>query len=239
MSPRARYPKEGARGVLNPSVETFLQERPDIHLGKADFLAERSHHARVFGLQAIPAAQQAPIGDIEFTCIRGPAGTIPIRVLYPKSGETARQQGEAAALIYFHGGGYTVGSVDEFENGLRILAEEAGVQIYAPDYRLSPEWKWPTQLDEFDAVYHWLRHIGGKPRGVNPERICGGGDSVGGTMAASVSIRRRDDGDFPLKAQFLYYPVPRIPFDTKASIENNSGFYVECRCHTPSQIIRR
>ncbi|KAI5291028.1 hypothetical protein KEM54_006621 [Ascosphaera aggregata] len=228
MSARSRYPAEGHRGTLNESVESFLQERPDIHLGRADFLAERSHHARVFGLQAIPAAQQAPIGDLEFTAIRGPAGTIPIRVLYPKSGEAARDKGEAAALIYFHGGGYTVGSVDEFENGLRILAEAAGVQIYAADYRLSPEWKWPTQLGEFDAVFHWLQNIGGPPRGVHPDRICGGGDSVGGNMAASVSIRRKDEGNTPLKAQFLYYPVPRIPFDTKASVENNSGYYVEC-----------
>jgi acetyl esterase/lipase len=51
---------------------------------------------------------------VEFTAIRGPHGTIPIRVFYPKSGEEKRKAGDAAALIYFHGGGYTVGTVDEF-----------------------------------------------------------------------------------------------------------------------------
>ncbi|KAI5302172.1 hypothetical protein KEM56_000961 [Ascosphaera pollenicola] len=226
MSPR-KYPAEGTRGTLDRSVETFLRDMPDIHLGDTDFLSERSHHARVLGIQAIPAAQQQLISDIEFTAIRGPAGTIPIRVLYPKSGKAAREKGEAAALIYCHGGGYTVGSVDEFENGLRTLAEDAGVQVYAADYRLSPEWKWPTQLDELDAVIHWLRHIGGPPRGVHPERIIGAGDDVGGNMVACVSLRRKDRGEFPLKALVLYYPIPLVPFSTKASVENNTGYYVE------------
>jgi acetyl esterase/lipase len=103
-------------------------------------------------------------------------------VFYPASGEDERKNGEAGALIYFHGGGYTVGSVDEFENGLRLLAEEAGVlvsmkyccvhsvclsislypldghyayhthQAYGIDYRLAPEFKFPTQLDEVSRI---------------------------------------------------------------------------------------
>jgi acetyl esterase/lipase len=52
-----------------------------------------------------------------------------VRVLYLRSGEERRRKGEAGALIYFHGGGYTVGSVDEFENGLRYLAEQSGCQV--------------------------------------------------------------------------------------------------------------
>ncbi|KAI5282790.1 hypothetical protein KEM52_003597, partial [Ascosphaera acerosa] len=145
--PHRRYPAVGPRGTLRRSLESFLHAQPDLRLGRADFVVERGHHARALGVQAVPAAQQAPIGEIEFTAIRGPAGTIPIRVLYPRSGQGRRGRGAAAALVYFHGGGWTVGSVDEFENGLRILAEEAGVQVYAADYRLAPEWRFPTQLD--------------------------------------------------------------------------------------------
>ena len=55
-------------------------------------------------------------------------------------------------MIYFHGGGYTVGTVDEFENGCRLLAEESSVQVYAVEYRLAPEWQFPTQLDEYQTV---------------------------------------------------------------------------------------
>ncbi|KAI5309919.1 hypothetical protein KEM55_002128 [Ascosphaera atra] len=221
------YPKTGSRGQLDAGVQKFLEDHPEIHLGAANFLEERSLHAQVFGLHALPAAQQATIGSIEFAMIRGPAGTIPIRVLYPESGREKQKAGESAALVYFHGGGYSVGSADEFENPLRILAEESGVQVYAVDYRLSPEWKFPTQLDEYDAVIHWLRGDGGKARGVHPDKILGGGDSAGGNITAGLSIRRRDEGRHPVKAQILLYPLARVPVDTEASVENNTGYYLE------------
>jgi acetyl esterase/lipase len=85
--------------------------------------------SRSLGYYSIPADKQHPIVEVEFTALRGPHGTIPIRVLYWKSGEDKRKRGQAGALIYFHGGRYTVGSVDEFENGLRLVAEESGVQV--------------------------------------------------------------------------------------------------------------
>lgn len=90
-------------------------------------------------------------------------------------------------MIYFHGGGYTVGTVDEFENGLRIVAEESRCQVYAVEYRLAPEWRFPTQLDEYIAVAEWLHGEGGKERGVSSDKVMGGGDSAGGNMTAAVS----------------------------------------------------
>jgi acetyl esterase/lipase len=113
----------------------------------------------------------------------------PIRVLYPKSGEERRKDGDAGALIYFHGGGYTVGTVDEFENGLRIVVDESGVQVYAVEYSLAPERRFPTQLDEYVAVVEWVQGKGGEARGVSSRRAMGGGDSVGGNMTAAVSLR--------------------------------------------------
>jgi acetyl esterase/lipase len=150
-------------------------------------------------------------------------------VFYPKSGQGKKDAGEAAALIYFHGGGYTVGTVDEFENGLRILAEESGCQVYAVEYRLAPEWRFPTQLDEYVTVTQWLQGEGGKASGVHPDRVMGGGDSAGGNMTAAVSLRLRDEGKKPLAAQLLLYPEARLPFDTPAASENNSGLYLECK----------
>jgi acetyl esterase/lipase len=124
--------------------------------------------------------------------------------------------------------GYTVGSVDEFENGLRLLAEASSVQIYGIDYRLAPEFKFPTQLDEYSAIIDWLQSSGGAARGVHPDRVCGGGDSAGGNMTAAISLRRSDEGKKPLAAQILLYPEARLPFDTPAATENNSGYYLEC-----------
>ncbi|TVY87089.1 hypothetical protein LAWI1_G007137 [Lachnellula willkommii] len=118
-------PTVGSRSTLDPGIEAFFSKNPDLHLGgEGCFTAERSHHTRVFGFHALPTSQI----QRQITAFRGPHGTIPIRVLYPKPGEEKRKSGDAGGLIYFHGGGYTVGTVDEFENGLRIVAEESGVQ---------------------------------------------------------------------------------------------------------------
>ncbi|MCJ1382056.1 hypothetical protein MMC17_005168 [Xylographa soralifera] len=222
-------PKTGSRSILDSEVRSFLADHPDLHLGGAgDFTAERSHHTRVFGFHSLDDSKQAPIHQVEFTAIRGPYGTISIRVLYPASGQEKTRAGEAAALVYFHGGGYTVGTVDEFENGLRIVAEKSGVQVYAVEYKLAPEWRFPTQLDEYSCVVEWLQNEGGRARGVHPDRVCGGGDSAGGNMTTALSLRFKDEGKKPLKAQILLYPEARIPFDTPAASENNSGYYLEC-----------
>lgn len=98
--------------------------------GDEDFHAERRKHLEVFGFQNVPDDKQHSISDVEFTALRGPHGTIPIRVFYPTSREEKRKHGQAGALLYFHSGGYTVGSVDEFKNGLRLLAEKSGVQVW-------------------------------------------------------------------------------------------------------------
>ncbi|KAL3477182.1 Alpha/Beta hydrolase protein [Aspergillus californicus] len=225
--PQRQIPSTGSRGQLNDSISSFLQQFPDLHLGgQEDFHDERRKHLNAFGIHSLPSDRVHPIHDVEFTAIRGPHGTIPIRVLYPSSGEAYRASNKAAGLIYFHGGGYTIGSVDEFENGLRLLAEASGVQIYAVEYRLSPEFRFPVQLDEYDAVIDALQGETGKARGV--QTVLGGGDSAGGNMTAAIALRRKDDGKKPLDALVLLYPEARVPFDTPAAVENNSGYYLEC-----------
>ncbi|KAK4501220.1 hypothetical protein PRZ48_007027 [Zasmidium cellare] len=223
----SKIPTTGTRTSLDQSVAAFLQKFPDLHLGgRGDFHDERAHHLKVFGIHNVPKDKINPIHEVEHTAVSGPYGTIPIRVLYPSSGQQHREKKTAGALIYFHGGGYTVGSVDEFENGLRLLAEESGVQVYAVEYRLAPEHSYPVQLDEYDAVIDALQGDFGKARGV--QHVLGGGDSAGGNMTAAITLRRKDNNKKPLAAQILFYPEARVPFDTPAAVENNTGYYLEC-----------
>ena len=225
-----RIPTVGPRARdLHYSIRDFLSAHPLLELGGQEhFTVERRRHQEVFGLHALPKDKIHPIDDVEFTAIRGPHGTIPIRVLYPASGKDSRNKGRAGALIYFHGGGYTVGSVDEFENGLRLVAEESGCQVYVVEYRLAPEFKYPVQLDEYSAVIDWVQGEGGRTRGVHPDKVLGGGDSAGGNMTAAICLRRMDEGRKPLAGQVLLYPEARLPFDTPAATENNSSLYLEC-----------
>lgn len=228
MVAKQNIPTVGDRTTLSPEIKAFLDHHPKMHLGgQEDFHEERKHHHEVFGIHNLPKDAIHPIHEIEFTAIRGPHGTIPIRVFYPKAAPRKRG-GNSAALIYFHGGGYTVGSVDEFENGLRLLAEESGAQMYGIDYSLAPESRFPTQLDEYSALIDALQGEFGAERGVSPKLVFGGGDSAGGNMTAAISLRRRDEKKSNIAGQILLYPEARLPFGTKASEENNTGYYLEC-----------
>ncbi|KAL7619561.1 hypothetical protein AAE478_010102 [Parahypoxylon ruwenzoriense] len=227
--PEQDIPTRGTRTTLAPSVKCFLEQHPQLRLGgDEDFHAERRRHLEVFGIHALAPAGLMPasIGRVHFDGVRGRHGTIPVRMFYPRR---FAEKGKLPALIYFHGGGYTVGSVDEFENGLRILAEGADVITIGVEYRLAPEFPFPTQLDEYEDVLAWTRSHEGARLGVDPSRIFCGGDSAGGNMTAALCLRLRDEGVQPLPAaQILLYPEARLPFDTPAATENNSGYYLEC-----------
>lgn len=219
-----RIPKTGTRTTLAPSLQTFLKDNPELHLGgDVDFHRERQHHTQIFGFHALPKDKQAPIGKVVWEGVRGPHGSVPIRLFYPTSA-----RGRPAALVYMHGGGYTVGSVDEFENGLRLIAEAAGVITIGVEYHLAPEHHFPVQLDDYDAVIDWAQGKEGEAAGIDTNLVFGGGDSAGGNMTEAISLRRRDQGKKNIAGQILLYPESRVPFDTPAAVENNSGLYLEC-----------
>ncbi|KAI1102127.1 Alpha/Beta hydrolase protein [Jackrogersella minutella] len=230
MPSQQEIPNVGNRTTLAPSIKDFLDKHPQLRLGgNEDFHTERRHHLEVFGFHNLPKERQAPIGRVQFEGVRGRHGTIPVRLFYPRSSDSADGGKKLPALIYFHGGGYTVGSVDEFENGLRMLAEAADMVTIGVEYRLAPEWAFPTQLDEYEDVLRWTRGPEGARRGIDGDRVLGGGDSAGGNMTAALSLRLKDGGALaPLKAQVLLYPEARLPFDTPAATENHSGLYLEC-----------
>lgn len=131
---RSQIPKTAVRSPsIASSLADFLNNHPNLHLGGENgFVRERKHHLEILGFHALPDNQKAPIGEVEFEGVRGPHGTIPIRLFYPRTiveDRKERSGKKMAALVYMHGGGYTVGSVDEFENGLRLIAEAAGVIV--------------------------------------------------------------------------------------------------------------
>lgn len=118
----------------------------------------------------------------------------------------ARAPAGAPAIVYYHGGGGVIGSMDEYDPVATQLAEDTGYAVVSVDYRLSPEHLFPTGVEDAIAAYLWVREHAAA-LGVNGERVAVAGDSMGGNFAAVVcqqALRR----NLPLPAlQVLLYPA--------------------------------
>lgn len=130
----------------------------------------------------------------------GPAGSIPLRRYIPAQG------GNGAGLIYLHGGGYVLGSLDSHDDICCGLAELSGATVIAVDYRLAPEHRFPAAFDDSAAA---VDHILSNPDtfGIDPARTALGGDSAGGNLTAAVCLKRRDKGSTLPSGQVLIYPA--------------------------------
>jgi acetyl esterase len=94
------------------------------------------------------------------------------------------------------------------------------------DYKLAPEYQWPTQIEETEFVVRWLFEHASE-RGVDPNRIGLGGDSAGGNITCTVCLKLRDENGPKLALQMPIYPEAEMPFFTRAGVENVSGGYVD------------
>ncbi|MBV8289271.1 MAG: alpha/beta hydrolase [Hyphomicrobiales bacterium] len=208
-------PDRVSSSVKDPEIAAWLLHGPVLGSHLPVHVQRREHDAFI-------DRDMPPIGKIEHLGLRGPHGTIPVRVYHPST----RGPAEGAALIYLHGGGFIVGSLDQFETAMRHLAEGSGAQVYCVDYKLAPEYQWPVQIEENEFVVRWLFEHAAE-RGVDPGRIALGGDSAGGNMTCVISLKLRDEHGPKLALQMPLYPEARMPFDTPAGVENRSGGYVD------------
>ena len=124
---------------------------------------------------------------------------LPVRLVAPS--HTDRP---LPALLYFHGGGFTVGSVDTHDILCRELARLAGCAVLSVDYRLAPDHRFPTASNDAWDALRWLASHGAG-HGIDTGRLAVGGDSAGGTLAAGCALLARDAG-LPLALQLLLYP---------------------------------
>jgi acetyl esterase len=134
-----------------------------------------------------------------------------VRVYRPKT------PGRKAGVIYGHGGGWVLGSVETHDDMCAEIADQADVIVAALDYRLAPEHPYPAQLEDSLAALSWMR----RQPDIDPDNIIGAGDSAGGQMTAGLALALRDKGLKQLKAQVLIYPVLGADIDT-ASYRRNA-----------------
>jgi acetyl esterase len=127
---------------------------------------------------------------------------VPVRVYRPQAGG----KGQAPCIVFIHGGGWAIGSLDTHDPICRELAYASGATVVAVDYRLSPEHRFPAPLEDCAAVLKHLFANAGQ-YGIDSARLAVVGDSAGGNMAAVLALMSRDGTLPPLQAQVLLYPV--------------------------------
>ena len=199
---------------LDPQVRAILD-----HFEAAGFPPLESltpEEARAF-VNSMPRISGPDAARVEDRRIDASGHEVPVRVYTPEGA------GPFPLLVWFHGGGWVLGSLDGADGVARHLSKGAGCVVVSVDYRLSPETKFPGPLDDcYDATQWAVRNA--SSLNVDPTKVAVGGDSAGGNLAASVSLMARDQGGPSLAFQLLVYPVTDRNFDTPSYLENADGY---------------
>lgn len=177
-------------------------------------------HARAEFDAVLPllGGKPAPVGEIVDRTIDGPAGRLRIR-LYRPAGSVARL---LPTILYFHGGGWTIGSLEAYDLPCRFFCARTGCAVVAVDYRLAPEHKFPAALDDAVATFRWLSG-GAMTLGIDPARIVIAGDSAGGNIAAAAARLLREEARPPC-LQWLIYPATDLAMDSPSYTSCGKGF---------------
>lgn len=193
------------RGDLHPELEPVLEQwaayPPNAALSPAG--------ARRLSRERRPDADGDAVASVRDLLVPGPGGDLPLRVYRPGDG------GPYPVVVFFHGGGWVVGSPDSHDPLCRTMANACESVVVSVDYRLAPEHPFPAPLRDCYAATAWAAEHAGTVGG-DPDRLVVAGDSAGGNLAACVALLARDRGGPDLDYQVLVYPV------TDASLEYDS-----------------
>jgi acetyl esterase len=214
---------------LHPQVAALLERAERSPLPKyysvSPFVARRIYR----DTRAALAPKPPEVADVRLLAFPNFA----IRAFRPVVGEVV------PALVYFHGGGWTIGDVDTHDAVCRQLALGARCAVFSVDYRLAPEHPFPAAVEDCVAATAYVCGEAAK-LGIDPRRVAVGGDSAGGNLAAVVALQARDAGGPPLAFQLLVYPATDQRLATASHARNARGYLLERegieffrRCYLP------
>jgi acetyl esterase len=181
-------------------VASLTPSRPNAHLLPV------AEARRNFDADHAALGQGEEVADVSDHQVAVEGGHIPVRAFRPSAGTLP-------AVLYLHGGGWLVGSVDSHQAVCRGLANASGAVVIGVGYRRGPESRFPTAVEDAYAALEWVHRQAGS-LGVDPERIAVAGDSAGGNLAIAVALLTRRRGGPALTMQVLAYPVTTTDLET-------------------------
>ena len=185
---------------LHPQIEKVLETMATLNLRAIEASTPEEARAQMEATAASRKAEPLPVARVENRTIPGPAGQIPVRIYWPNA------VGTRPAIVYYHGGGHVIGSLDTHDLVARNLCGGAEAVVVSVDYRMGPEHRFPAAVEDSFAALEWA-HANAASLGADPERLGVHGDSAGANLAAVVAIIARDRGGPKLRLQSLVYPV--------------------------------
>jgi acetyl esterase len=188
---------------LDPQIMAVLKKAQESGAPPVESLTPEENRA---SFEQVAKAQFGPVEEVHAVEDLDADG-VPVRIYRPvETDEPGR------ALVYFHGGGWVVGSIDTHDGVCRALAKRTPCIVVSVEYRLAPEHPYPAALEDSWKAASWVMKNAAE-LGIDEEKVGVGGDSVGGCLAAIVARRGRDHGT-PFATQLLIYPTTSSRQDT-------------------------
>ncbi len=226
--------REDGLDAVHPQVRALMEAMAaDGEPAPADLAAERA--AYLDATLRLGGAAEPVASAVDLVVPSGEA-RLPARLYAPQHFPETD-----GLLVWLHGGGWYVGDIPTFDRVARTLANASGLKVLLVEYRLAPEYHWPVQIEDVDAVVGWARSaVGAEQLAIDPARVVLGGDSAGGQLAVVAARHARSDGLPALRALLLAYPAldPSLasesyrsfadgPMLTRADMERCWGFYLD------------
>lgn len=209
---------------MNQQVETLLQAmKAQAEAAGAPPMWELPADVARAGAEVSFEAFNQPMPEsvtVTDRTIPGPAGDIPVKVFTP------RGDGPFPLLVYFHGGGWVIGSPNTHRKLCAELAEGAGVVVVSVHYRLAPEHPAPAPLEDCVAAVRWITANAGEFN-ADGSNFAIGGDSAGANLTAASAIALRDSGGPKAKLLLLLYGVYDMEFEKPSYEANGTGYILE------------
>ena len=210
------YLNKNPLALLTPAMQDVLNrieraQRPPFESLTAS--QARSAYEAGAGILEVPKVTLERVHDFSITARDG--ALISARLYAPNAGCLP-------VLLYFHGGGFTIGSIATHDLLCRQLSHHAHCAVISLDYRLAPEHKFPTAANDAWDALQWLA-VNAADLGLDGTRLAVGGDSAGGTLAAMCAVLAKDSG-IRLALQLLFYPGCASHQDTRSHRRFAQGF---------------
>ena len=211
--------------TLDPQIQVGLRilskiagpELDELPIDKARAVLEQE--SWLFG------GEPAEVASSRDLLIPGPAGDIPARLHLPITAGGAPADAPLPLLIWFHGGGWVLGSIESHEPVARAFCHHAQVAVLNVGYRLAPEHPFPAAFEDAEAAFLWA-HEHATELGIDADRIALGGDSAGGNLSAAVALARTRAGGPKPAFQLLIVPAVDMVGHTRSTDLFATGYFL-------------